>query len=150
MGYSFILFFLILANFFSKDKKILIKRLAIILIIALLLILSIGIGKIYLDKTYTRNKFEQFYLQSNWNEEGRIDFGSAGFSIKSAKDYYIDESIKAYNVFTIKTYAIITMDLLLIVLILFQMYKLLKRQERKSKIEKDDVIVYDEEENVKF
>ena len=146
----------ILANYFSKEKKVLIKRLATIAIVALVMILGVGIGKIYLDSKYNRNTFEKFYIQEYGNEtdkknkKERIDLSLSGFDVKSEKKYYIDECMKAYNIFTIRTYLVLLMDLLLIVLIIYQIYKVYRIQEKRDKLEKDDIVVYDEEENVKF
>ena len=70
--------------------------------------------------------------------------------IKSEKEYYIDECVKAYNIFSIRMYGIIGLNVLLIILLIYQIPKVSRIQEKRDKLSKDDEILFDEEENVKF
>ena len=144
----------ILASYFSKNKKMLINRLLIIITITLATILLFGLNKMYLDSNYTRDKFEKIYIQkygdNNSKKNERIDMSISGFGVKTEKEYYIDQWIKSYNVFTFRAYTILLIDIVLVLLLIFQIYKVAKIQEGLNKLEKDDVVVYDEEENVKF
>ncbi len=143
-----------LASYFSKNKKMLINRLIIIVTITLATMLLFGLNKMYLDSNYNREKFEDIYVQkygdNNSNKNERIDMSLSGFGVKTEKDYFIDQWIKSYKVFTFRAYAILLIDILLMLLLLFQIYKVAKIQVGLNKLEKDDVVVYDEEENVKF
>ena len=144
----------ILGNYFSKDKNVLIKRLIAILSISIITILVFFGIKANLDSTYTENKFEQIYIQENGENtsdtKSKFDIGLAGVQMKTEKEYYIDECVKAYNLFYIRTYGIVALNVLLIFLLIYQITKVSKIQEKRDRISKDDAILFDEEENIKF
>lgn len=100
-------------NFLSKSEGALIKRLAIILAISVLIMLGFFGIKINLDTTYNKEKFEQFYIEQNTNEssndatKSKIDIGFTGISMKTEKEYYIDECSKIYSIFSTKVYGVI-------------------------------------------
>ena len=144
----------ILGNYFSKDKNVLIKRLIAILSISIITILVFFGIKANLDSTYTENKFEQIYIQENGENtsdtKSKLDIGLAGVQMKTEKEYYIDECVKAYNIFYIRMYGIVALNVLLIFLLIYQITKVSKIQEKRDRISKDDAILFDEEENIKF
>lgn len=149
-----ILVILPLANYFSKDKKALIKRLIALLLIAIITVLVFFGIKTHMDYTYTENKFEEIYIQENGknnsNTKSKLDIGITGIKIKTGKKYYIDECVKAYNIFILRMYGILTVNILLIILLIYQISKVSKIQEKRDRLSKDDAILFDEEENVKF
>lgn len=154
---AFTLIFLIitlLTNHFSKDKNALIRRLAIVLATSIITIFVFMGIKANLDSTYTDSKFEQIYEQeygqNNSSNKTKIDIGITGMKIKSEKEFYVDECKKAYNVFNIREYSIIGLNGLLVILLIYQILKVSKIQEKKDKLSKDDAILFDEEENIKF
>ena len=144
----------ILANYFSKDKNALIKRLIVILSLSVITILVFLGIKANMNSTYTKNKFEQIYNQEyseqNSDSESKIVVSIGEIKIKSEKEYYIDECVKAYNIFSIRMYGIIGLNVLLIILLIYQIPKVSRIQEKRDKLSKDDEILFDEEENVKF
>lgn len=144
----------LLSNYFSKDKNALIKRLFIILIIAIITLITFFGIKINLNSTYTNNKFGQIYEEEYKTEKDdskqRIDIGITGMKIKSEKEYFVDECMKMYNIFNIKTYGIIILNTLLVVLLIYQIIKVSNIQDKKDRLSKDDAILFDEEENVKI
>lgn len=142
-----------IVNIFSKSKEHLIKRLIIILLVSIVIMVTFFGIKLNYDSTYNKNKFEQFYL-----EQGKIDssnnskltIGIDGLSIKTEKQYYIDECIEMYRIFKIKTYAMLGLHLLLNVLLIYEIWKVINIQEKKDRLNKDDLILFDEEQNVRF
>lgn len=145
----------ILANYFSKNKKALIKRLFVILAISIITIFAFLGVKANLDSTYTKDKFEQIYTQENGNEKKsdtktKFGIGLSGMQVKTEKEYYIDECVKAYNIFAIRMYAIVALNVFLIVLLIYQVSKVSKIQDKRDQLSKDDAILFDEEENIKF
>ena len=58
--------------------------------------------------------------------------------------------MKLYNIFKIKSYGISGLHLLLNILLIYQVLKVEKIQNKKENLNKDDVILFDEEQNVKF
>ncbi|MBO4816627.1 MAG: hypothetical protein J5507_07095 [Clostridia bacterium] len=145
---------ILLANYFSKDKNTLIKRLIAILLAAIVTILVfIGI-KVNLNSTYTENKFEQIYIQENGekttDKKSKFNVGLTGVQMKTEKEYYIDECIKAYNIFSIRMYVLVGVNVLIIILLIYQIFKVSKIQDKRDRLSKDDAILFDEEENVKF
>ena len=144
----------ILANHFSKDKNILIKRLIAIMSISIVTILIFWGIRANMDSTYIKNKFEQIYIQEYADQKSdtksKFDVDLAGVQMKTEKEYYVDECAKAYNIFGIRMYAIFGINILLIILLIYQISKILQIQNRRDKLSKDDAILFDNEENVKF
>lgn len=58
--------------------------------------------------------------------------------------------MKLYNIFEIKTYGILGIHLLLNILFIYQISKVLKLRDKKDKINKDDLVLLDEEQHVKY
>lgn len=141
-------------NFVSKNASTIVKRIVIVCLVSILsLVVFFGI-KINLDTTYTRNRFEQFYIETNGNETSekktKVDIGLTGVSLKTEKEYYVDECMKLYSIFQTKTYGMFAIHLLLSILLIYQAIKVSKIENKKNKLSKDDLILYDEEENVKI
>lgn len=141
-------------NLSSKKESDLIKRLVLMATISIItMLVFLGI-KLNLDTTYTESVFEQFYTEQNinggTNEKSKIDIGITGMSIKTEKEYYIDECVKLYNIFKIKSYGSLGVHLLLNILLIYQILKVQKIQNKKEKLDKDDLILFDEEQNIKF
>ena len=152
-----IVFFLAITfiiNLFSKKESDLIKRLLLIATISIIIMLVFLEIKLNLDATYTETRFEQFYTEQNTNEgtneKSKIDIGITGMSIKTEKDYYIDECLKLYNIFKIKSYGTLGLHLLLNILLIYQILKIQKIQNKKEKLDKDNTILFDKEQNIKF
>ena len=110
--------------------------------------------KLDLDLTYTKAKFEEIYTEANTtettDERSKIDIGLAGVSIKTEQEYYIDECMKLYNIFKVKSYGTLGIHLLLNILLVYQILKIKKIQNKKKRLNKDDLILYDEEQNIKI
>ena len=151
----FLLIISLIANFSSKSEEKLVKRLTIIVIISSITMLIFFGIKINLDGTYTNKKFEQIYIEQSQGkiseEKTKVSIGLIdGLGFKTEKEYYVDECVKMYNIFKIKINAILGANLLLNILIIYQIYRLMKIQRKKNKLDKDDIILYDDEENVKI
>ena len=146
--------FTILINYFSKNKNVLIKRLIAILLISIITIFVFFAIKINMDSNYTRSKFEQIYEQEygeqKSNNKNKIKIGLTGVEMKNEKENYIDECIEAYNIFGIKMYGIFVVNILFIILLIYQIVKVLQIKKIKNRLSKEDDILFDEEENVKF
>lgn len=144
----------LLANYFSKDKNALIKRLIVILSLSVITILVFFGIKANMDSIYTKNKFEQIYIQENGEQtsdsKSKFDIGLTGMQMKTEKEYYVDECVKAYNIFSIKMYGIVAMNVFEIILLFYQISKVSQIQDKRDRLSKDDAILFDKEENVKF
>ena len=152
LGITFII------NYSSKNESTLIKRLIIFSIISIItMIIFFGI-KLNFDATYTKEKFEVLYSGQNIEDESsqndiskqKIDIGITGLSIKTENEYYVDECLKLYGIFKTKTYGTLALHLLLNILLIYQVLKVSKLQGKKEKINKNDAILFDEEQNIKF
>lgn len=146
--------FLILASFFTEEKEKLEKRLKVILIISCIsLVVLFGI-RIYLDGIYTTEKFETFYETTDF--EGKNEsFSGNGISLKNMsiatqKELYVEENLRTYQFFQIKTLMLIVLQILLNILLGYFILRVRKHNQKKDQLEKDDAILYDEEENVKI
>lgn len=65
--------------------------------------------------------------------------------MKMEKEYYFDECAKAYNIFSIRTYGIIEINILLIILLIYQISKVSKIQEKRDSLSKDNANLFDED-----
>ena len=110
--------------------------------------------KINLNSTYTKDKFEQIYTQENGGQESdaktRLNFGLTAMEIITEKEFYINECLRAYKVFSIRFYIIIGLNVLLIIWLIYQANKVSKIQQKRDTLSKNDAILFDNEENVKF
>lgn len=136
----------------SKEKMI--KSLRIIATISIVMILiSFGI-KIHIDKKYnSKNAFEQLYEQyeqGNNKQSSKVYLKLSGFKVLDPKDTYVEECINAYTNFSIKAILYMIIHLLTVVVIFYLSYRLSTIERKREKLTKDDEILYDEEENVKY
>lgn len=142
---------LILFSFISKSKESLIRNIIFIVVISILaLILQVGI-KSYLDGKYNEQEFSNMYEQyeaSSENENKRVVGLFTG--IKTVKEAYIQDNTNAYLNFKVKTVTYIVIYILTILVMIYLAYRLKKNEDQKGRLEKDDEILYDEEENVKM
>ena len=97
-----------------------------------------------------REFYDEKYVEEKSNVKSRIDIGLTGAKLKSDREYYVDKCIEAYNVFSIKMYGLMILNAFLIVLLIYQISKVSKIEEKRNRLNKDDAILYDEEENVKI
>ncbi len=141
-------------NFLSKEKEKLIKRLFGILIVSIMAMLIFVIVKLDFDEKYNENRFEQYYIEQNVDQEtnskvpkSKIDVSITGMDIKTEQEYYISECLKLYKMFSTKVYAILVINILLDCLIIYQIYKIYTIQEKKKKLSKDDLVFYEKDEN---
>lgn len=140
--------------FFSKNKEALIKRL-IVLAILIFSIICINIGiKNDLDKTYTYEKFEEFYNQYEPQKEvskntKKVNVGLSGIKIVSEKESYIEQSIAAYKNFKLKTTLYIVIQILIFIMTIFLITKIIVSENKKAELYKDDKVIFDEEQNIK-
>lgn len=147
-GVFLVLVFII--NLTSKNESHLIKRLILITVISIIVMMLFWGIKLYLDLTYNEAKFNELYIEQNIAEETEIDVGYTGISLKTEKEHYIDECIKLYNIFRIKSYGTLCMHLLLNILLIYQILKVQKIKNKKEIVNRDDLILFDEEQNVKI
>lgn len=145
-----------LVTFFSKSKEALIRNLKIVATISLLIIfVHLGV-KLHLDNKYNKEKFEEFYetyeqsnVQTNDNSK-KITVGISGVKNLNAKESYVEDSINAYTNFKIKTMLYMVIYILVVVVIFYLAYRLSAMERKKEELQKDDAVLFDEEENIKF
>ena len=66
------------------------------------------------------------------------------------KGEYVNECLKLNNVFSGKFYGVIGIHQLFNVLLICQIFKKINSNNKKDRLSKDDLILLDEEENVKM
>lgn len=88
--------------------------------------------------------------EKNIDIKSKFNVGLTGVQMKTEKEYYTDECIKAYNIFTIRLYVIVGVNILIIILLIYQISKVSQIQEKQNRLNRDDAILFDKEENVKF
>lgn len=149
--FSIVIVFLlmILVNYISKTKDDLMKRLILIFSFSTLITFAFLGIRINFDSKYNRTQFSKIYdseigyTASNTKNTGVIQF-------KSYKNYYVDECLKLYNIFQAKSYAILALHVWIDVSLFMQIIRLTKEQEGKDRLDKDDKILFDEEQNCRY
>lgn len=140
--------------FTKKSKGTLIRYLRIISVVSLLAIIVFWGVKYYLDTQYNEETFTTFYneyeAENNDENSKRLTYGLSSINISSPEQAYIKESTNAYTNFTIKVMLYIFLQFLLVILILYFSFRLAHIEEKKAKLEKDDKVLFDDVQNVKF
>lgn len=144
----------LVVNLFSKKESELISRLILTAITSIVIMMFFVGTKFYLDKTYSKTEFEKIYIEQDAdekdNKKNKINIGLTGVNVKTEKEYYVDECVKLYNIFKIKSYGTLGLHLVLNFLLIYQIIKVEKIQNKKERLDKDDLILNDEEQNVKY
>ena len=140
----------------ASEPKSLSKDLLILSIIMVIAIMGFGFGKIYMDSIYTEEKFSQLYEEKvdvkKAESYKKLDISLKGFKIidSNQKKEYIAENMHNYKVFTRKNNIILILFFLVWILNLYLLIKVISKIQKIKKLEKDDIVVYDEEINVKM
>ena len=145
---------MILINYITKSKNDVIKRLILIFIFSVI-IMAVFVGvKVHFDSKYDSIQFAKIYDSEidykTFNNKNRYDLTLGGVKIKSDKNYYVDECMKMYNLFQIKAYGILGVHIWINLFLFLQILKLIKQQEKKDRLNKDDKILFDEEQNCRY
>ncbi len=142
---------LILFSCISKSRDSLIRNIIFVTIISILALMIQGGIKIFLDNKYNEQEFANMYEQYEANSEDENKRVVGVFTgIKTVKEAYIQENVTAYLNFKVKTVTYIVIYILEILIMCYLIYRLKKHDNAKDKLEKDDEVLYDEEENVKL
>ena len=142
--------------YFSKNKQSLIKNLIVISILSIIMSFTTTGIKMYMDKKYTEEVFEQFYEEyaedkENYTDIAKVTIGITGnINIMDSKEAYIQNCKTAYTQFSIKTMIYSILNLLISVATFYIVYRLNNIEKKKEMLAKDDIILNDEEENVKY
>lgn len=139
----------------SKSKENLIKNLRIVALISILVFLVLLVTNSYLNNLYNETTFGEFYEkyeQPNNTDKNQntINIGLSGIKVIDLKKSYIDKSVSAYTNFSIKVFLLMILHILVIILILYLSYRLYSIERKKEKLAKDDKILFDEEQNIRF
>ena len=136
----------------SKDNLILILRL---IAIASVLIIVVLFGvKIYIDGQYKNDSvFAEFYQQyEKENDSGnkKLTVGLSGMKLQTEQQAYIESSMNSYNIFSIKSIIYMVLYIFLAMLIFYLAHRLAVIEDKKDEVTKNDDVLFDDEENVKF
>ena len=123
----------------SNNGEERLRDMAFLLVGIILIIFFTGLLKIGFKNTYTMAKFEQLYEKDISN----------GINVDVNKDYYIYESINDYNRFDTKLFVLLIGQAFIVVLNLFYLSKAIHYYSKEKKLKKDDIVVYDDEINIK-
>lgn len=136
----------------KSTKKKLITRLIILGTLTLIVMIILMGFKLYMNNKYNNeSNFSNFYEQFEPKDENeKIKLSINEFKFISAKENYINKSMNAYTVFSIKT----TLCFMVLIFIIVGTYYFANRlsnfESKKERLAKDDLILYDKEENIKF
>lgn len=141
-----------LITILSKQKETIIKGLKLVGILSLLIVF-IHLGtKMYLDSQYNEETFGEFYetYEQGDTSSKRVTVGLSGIQYLDDKDAYIEESVNAYINFKVKTILYMVIYIIAICIIFYLAHRLDKIEDKKEELYKDDAVLFDEEENIKF
>ena len=109
-----------------------------------------------MDNQYNEEKFNQFYEQyergkGNYKENDRAILGNSWtLKVIDSKEAYVRDSKTAYMQFTVKQILYVVINILVSMGILYLADRISKIEEKKERLAKDDIVLNDEEENVKY
>ena len=136
----------------SKDNLIL--NLRLIATVSILIIAILFGVKVYLDSQYKSEAvFAEFYEQYEKEDEEdseKITLGLSGVKLQTSQETYIENSMESYNIFSIKSMIYMVIYILLIALIFYLAHRLAVIEDKKDEVTKNDDVLFDDEENVKF
>ena len=145
----------IIFNLITKEEKKLFKRITYLLITSICIMMVFFTVRLVFDSKYDKDYFTKEYsvrygnIAEN-NKKDKLSMTSLGAEFSSNKEMYLSECNKLYTIFKIKSYGLLAFNFLLSILLMYEIVKIQKMITRKDSLEKDDVVVYDEEENVKI
>ena len=141
-----------LITILSKHKETIIKGLKLVGIMSLLIVLIHLGSKIYLDSQYNEETFGEFYETYEQGNTGskRLTIGLSGIQYLDDKEAYIEESVNAYTNFKVKTILYMVIYCITICIIFYLAHRLENMEDKKEELYKDDAVLFDEEENIKF
>lgn len=136
----------------SKDNLILILRLIAIASVLIIVVLF-GVKK-YIDGQYKNESvFAEFYQQyEKENDSGnkKLTVGLSGMKLQTEQQAYIESSMNSYNIFSIKSVIYMVLYIFLAMLIFYLAHRLAVIEDKKDEVTKNDDVLFDDEENVKF
>lgn len=145
-----------LVTFLTKSsKEKLIKNLRVVAITSILMIIVFLGIKLYVDNKYNEDTFGEFYEQyeqpnDSSKDSNKISLSLSGIKLSSLKEAYIEESVNAYTNFSVKAMLYMIIHILVVIVIFYLSYRLSAIERKKERLAKDDAILYDDEENIKF
>ena len=74
----------------------------------------------------------------------------SGVKLQTSQETYIENSMESYNIFSIKSMIYMVIYILLIALIFYLAHRLAVIEDKKDEVTKNDDVLFDDEENVKF
>lgn len=145
----------ILAVYFTKSsKENLIRNLRIIALLSFISILVFLGIKVNLDSKYNEETFASYYDEYEAEEQEinskQITFVLSGLKMSTPKQAYIDKSAEAYTRFTLKTVLYVILQFAIIILIFYFSIRLKNIENKKAQISKDDKVLFDDVQNVKY
>lgn len=146
----------VLAMFLSKNKENLIRTLNVLAIVSIFMSITIVGIKLYMDSQYNEETFKQFYdqyerVKGNYTETARATLGNSWtLKVIDSKEAYVIDSKTAYMQFTVKQTLYVIINVLVSMGILYLAGRISKIEEKKERLAKDDIVLNDEEENVKY
>ncbi len=147
---------MVAVTFFTKSKEKLIRNLRIVGLFSLTILIVLVLAKLNMDATYNKEeKFEEFYEQyeakdNETQNSNKMDLKLSGMKLLNRKEAYKEESKNAYTNFSVKVMLYITVQMAIIAITFFLSHRVSARERKKEKLTKDDAILFDEEENIKY
>lgn len=138
----------------SKSKETLLLFLKIVLALSIMAILIFIIVRCSLDSTYNEAKFAEIYSEMDFSEEDtskkHVSIGITGVKLSEHKELFIAENVKAYSYFKLKTFLGMTLYVVIAGFDFYLISCLIRIQKQREDMNRDDNILFDEEENVKI
>ena len=139
-----------IVTFFTRsNKENLIRNLRVVALISVAVIIVFFGIKINMDNKYNENAFGEFYEQYE-NKSNNISVKFPSLKVLNEKEAYIENSKSAYTNFSVKVILYIIIHLAVVAIIFYLSCRLSYIERKKERLAKDDIVLYDEEENIKI
>lgn len=153
---SFIITSLILVfSIWSKNEKKLVAHMVFTLVLTIVTIITLLGTKAYMNSIYTEEKFEEFFQEycvenqilDRQKEKVKYDINvwKAKIEQKNLKDVYLQENMKLYQTFTIKSWGNIAILIGILILNVYMLKRIAVAIRYKNMLEKNDNILEDDE-----
>ncbi|MBO5478380.1 MAG: hypothetical protein J6A04_01470 [Clostridia bacterium] len=151
---------ILIFSIWSKDEKKLLSHMIFTLILTAITIITLLGTKAYMNTIYTQEKFEEYFeeycmdneISKDEKEKVRQEFNIWRVTVegKNLKDKYIEENMKLYQKFTIKSWVNLIILMCIFILNIYMITQIISKIHYKNILEKNDNILEDDEINVKI
>lgn len=136
---------------FLKTREKVILILKIVVVVNMIGILGFIWIKLNWDTLYTEQWFSKYFDENENSEMEKkyLSFNQLEIEIISEKEKFVNDNIIAYKYFGVKSFFCTIIYIIIELFEVYLMIRISKLQKRQIQLQKDDLVVYDKEKNIK-